>query len=138
MQWSTVYNVFVRDFRKQKKRIALTVVALCWGTISIMLLLGFGEGLHRQLTINSKGMGEGISVLWGGQTTIPYKGLGKGRPIMFVPEDVDYLKSRIPELKEIGGEYHRWGVSVKNGTRIVSEHINGVSPNYQTMRNHIP
>jgi putative ABC transport system permease protein len=57
---------------------------------------------------------------------------------MFVPEDVDYLKSRIPELKEIGGEYHRWGVSVKNGTRIVSEHINGVSPNYELMRNHIP
>lgn len=138
MQWSTIYAVFVRDFRKQKKRITLTIIALCWGTISIMLLLGFGEGLHRQLTINSKGMGEGIAVLWGGQTTIPYKGLGKGRPIMFVPEDVDYLRSRVPELKEIGGEYHRWGVSVKNGNRVVSEHINGVSPNYEIMRNHIP
>jgi putative ABC transport system permease protein len=54
MQWSTVYNVFIRDFRKQKKRITLTIVALCWGTISIMLLLGFGEGLHHQLSINNK------------------------------------------------------------------------------------
>ena len=137
MQWSTIYNVFVRDFRKQKKRITLTIVALCWGTISIMLLLGFGEGLHRQLSINGKGMGEGIAVLWPGQTSMPWKGLGKGRPIRFVPEDVDYLKHKIPELKEVGGEFHRWGVSVKYGDKIVSEHVNGLSPNYQEMRNHI-
>jgi putative ABC transport system permease protein len=138
MQWSTVYNVFVRDFRKQKKRITLTIVALCWGTISIMLLLGFGEGLHRQLSINGKGMGEGISVLWPGQTSMPWKGLGKGRPIRFVPEDVDYLKHKIPELKEVGGEYHRWGTAIKYGDKVVSEHVNGLSPNYQEIRNHIP
>ncbi len=138
MQWSTIYNVFVRDFRKQKKRITLTIVALCWGTISIMLLLGFGEGLSQQMSVNGKGMGEGISVLWPGATSLPFKGMGKGRSIRFVPEDVDYLKAKIPELKEVGGEYHRWGVSVKYGDKIVSEHINGISPNYKEMRNHIP
>lgn len=138
MQWSTVYNIFVRDFRKQKKRITLTIVALCWGTISIMLLLGFGEGLHRQLSINQKGMGEGISVLWGGQTSIAFKGLGKGRPIRFLPEDVDYLKAKVPELKEVGGEYHRWGVPIKYGDRVISEHVNGLMPNYLDMRNHLP
>lgn len=138
MQFSTIYAVFIRDFRKQKKRITLTIIALCWGTISIMLLLGFGEGMHRQLSLNQKGMGEGIAVIWGGQTTIPYRGLGKGRPIMFHAEDVEYLKSRVPELKEVGGEYHRYGVSVRYGKRVVSEHINGVTPNYEEMRFHIP
>ena len=81
MKTSIVYNVFVRDFRKQKKRITLTLIALAWGTISIMLLLAFGEGLHRQLTVNEKGIGDGIAVLWGGQTTVPYKGMGKGRSL---------------------------------------------------------
>ena len=61
MNLTTVYNIFVRDFRKQKKRITLTLVALGWGTISIMLLLGFGEGLHQQLSINRRGMGEAIT-----------------------------------------------------------------------------
>ncbi|MGH8016245.1 MAG: ABC transporter permease, partial [Candidatus Zixiibacteriota bacterium] len=78
MNPSILFNIFMRDFRKQKKRITLTLVALAWGTISIMLLLGFGEGLHQQLSINNKGMGEGIVVLWGGSTSKPYKGLGKG------------------------------------------------------------
>ncbi len=138
MRLSIIYNVFIRDFRKQKKRITLTVLALGWGTVSIMLLLGFGEGLHRQMTINSKGLGEGIAIMWGGQTSIPYKGMGKGRRIRLFAEDVGYLKERIPEIKEIGGQYDRWGVKLKYGDNLVSEHICGVPPNYEQMRNLIP
>ena len=32
---------FWRDFRKQKKRATLTVAAIVWGTMSILLLLAF-------------------------------------------------------------------------------------------------
>jgi len=138
MRLSIIYNVFIRDFRKQKKRITLTVLALGWGTVSIMLLLGFGEGLHRQMTINSKGLGEGIAIMWGGQTSIPYKGMGKGRRIRLFADDVQYLKEKIPEIKEIGGQYDRWGVKLKYGDNLVSEHVCGVPPNYEQMRNLIP
>ncbi len=138
MNAGIIYNVFVRDFRKQKKRITLTLVALGWGTISIMLLLAFGEGLQRQLTINGRGLGQDIAILWGGQTTIPFKGLGKGRRIPLRKEDVSYLEGRVAGLKHIGGEYHRWGVEVRNGDTVVSEHINGIPPNYEFMRSHIP
>ncbi len=138
INFATVYNVFIRDFRKQKKRITLTLVALGWGTISIMLLLGFGEGLHRQLSINRAGMGEGISIIWGGQTSIPFRGLGKGRRISLHKDDVQYLQKRIPEIQYIGGEYHRWGAEVTHGDTVLSEHVNGIPPNYEIMRNHIP
>jgi len=138
MNPSILWNIFVRDFRKQKKRITLTLVALTWGTISIMLLLGFGEGLHNQLTINQKGMGQGIVVLWGGSTSKPFKGLGKGRPIRFDADDINYLAKRMPELKYVGGEYARWGVAVKNNETVLSEHVTGITPNYTDMRNHIP
>lgn len=138
MNLGLIIAVFARDFRKQKKRITLTLVALTWGTISIMLLLGFGEGLHQQLSINEKGMGEQIAVLWGGQTSIPYKGMGKGRPVRFLAEDVEYLRTRVPDIKSVGGEYHRWGVQLRFRDVIVSEHVNGVYPNYEDMRNFIP
>ena len=128
----------MRDFRKQKKRITLTLVALGWGTISIMLLLGFGEGLYQQLSMNQKGMGEGIVVLWGNQTSKPFKGLGKGRPIRFTYDDMLYLKRRMPELKNVGGEYSRWGVTVRYKDKVVSEHVTGITPNYEEMRYHIP
>lgn len=133
----TVLRMFGRDFRKQRKRIFLTLVALGWGTISIMLLLAFGEGLHRQLMTNQRGMGESIGVLWGGQTSIPFKGLGKGRPIHFRFEDPDYIKGRIPDIIRIGGEYHRNAV-IKYNDKVLSEHMSGVNPDFVEMRAHIP
>lgn len=138
MNLSIIYNVFVRDFRKQKKRITLTLVALGWGTISIMLLLGFGEGLHQQMSLQKSGMGEEIVVLWGGQTSKPYKGMGKGRRIRFFPEDIQFLQKKIPELTEVGGEMDRWGVRMEYQDKVLSEHIIGATPNYEDIRNYIP
>ncbi|UCG61268.1 MAG: ABC transporter permease [Candidatus Zixiibacteriota bacterium] len=138
MKLSVIYNVFVRDFRKQKKRIALTLLALGWGTVSIMLLLGFGEGLHRQLTTQRMGMGENIVVLWGGQTSIAYKGMGKGRRIYLMPEDVDYLRKKIPDIGRIGGEMDRWGQRIQRDSVVLMEHVVGLMPNYEQMRFYIP
>jgi putative ABC transport system permease protein len=138
MHFGTVLRVFARDFRKQKKRIILTLVALAWGTISIMLLLAFGDGLYRQLTTNKAGMGENIGVMWAGQTTIPYKGMGKGRRIHLHKEDPDYLTDRIPEIKHIGGEYSRWGVKIRYADKVLSEHITGIHPIFEQIRAHIP
>ncbi len=138
MHISTVLNVFVRDFRKQRKRILLTLVALAWGTMSIMLLLAFGEGLHRQLMTNKRGMGTNIGVLWAGTTTIPYKGMGKGRRIHLYEEDPEYLAQCIPEIKVIGGEYSRWGVRIKSGDEVRSEHVTGIPPMFLDARAHYP
>ncbi len=134
MKLSIVYNVFMRDFRKQRKRIILTLVAIMWGTMSIMLLLAFGEGLKQQLTKGSRGMGEGIVVVWGGQTSIPHAGFGKGRRINLHEEDIAYLEKSVPQMIHIAGEYIRWGVSIRYGNNILSERINGVYPEYREMR----
>lgn len=138
MQFNTVLRLFARDFRKQRKRIFLTLVALSWGTISIMLLLAFGEGLHQQMALNNKGMGQNIAVMWGGQTSKPFRGMGIGRPIWFVKEDPAFLMERIPELKYCAGEYHRWGVNIKYDTTVLSEHITGIAPEFEQMRYHMP
>lgn len=138
MNLRLIYNLFIRDFRKQKKRIALTMLALVWGTISIMMLLAFGEGLHQQLSVNRAGMGDNIGILWGGSTSIPYRGLGKGRRIPLYKEDPNYLKERIPEIKYIGGEYHRWGAKIKLDNKFLSEHVVGVTPEWEHMRAYIP
>jgi len=138
MNVTIIYNVFIRDFRKQKKRITLTLIALCWGTISIMVMLAFGEGLHRQLVKNKRGLGEGIGILWGGQTQIPYKGMGKGRPIRFISEDVEFIAERIPDIARISGEMHRWGGRMRYEDNVLSQHVVGIDPDFEQMRNYIP
>lgn len=111
-------------------------MALAWGTISIVLLLAFGEGLKRSLTKTQHGLGEDIVIMWGGQTSIPYQGLGKGRTIWLIDEDVELLKKRVPQIELISGEYTRWGVSLTYKKNTVSEHVTGVYPSFKEMRVH--
>ncbi|MGB5105992.1 MAG: ABC transporter permease [Candidatus Zixiibacteriota bacterium] len=129
-------RLFYRDLRANKKRMMLTLVAVLWGTLSIVLLLAFAEGLKTQLATNSKGLGEGILIIWGGQTTIPYEGMGKGRSIRFYPEDLQEIQRQIPEIEKVGADYFNWGTSITYGRKTVSSRTNGVFPSFETMRAH--
>ena len=102
-----------------------------------MLLLSFGEGMKRSFHRTSRGMGEGIGVLWPGATTRAYAGLPSGRPIMFTDEDAELLGARIPEITAISREYSK-RVPVARGTKTVNARVRGVDPAFGDMRNIIP
>lgn len=131
---SILWNVFVRDFRKQSGRMTLTIVGLLWGTISIMLLLSFGEGLYQQMTKNGKGMGEGFAVIWGGQTNKEFKGLPRGRRIWFHSTDLEYFRKKMPDAKMLTGELMRWGQRISYKKKYVSRMVNGLFPEYENLR----
>ena len=129
-----IVRLFLRELKSQKLRMTLTILAIVWGTLSITMLLAFGEGFKNQLEINSKGLGDGILIVWGGQTEKPYKGLPRGRRIRFRPDVVDYIREQVPELEAVGGEFIRWGRQITYGEKSLSEKVNGVPPEYEFMR----
>src|SRR5574339_1250071 len=94
-----ITSLFASASQLQKKRAFLTIASIAWGTVAILLLLAFGEGLKRQLDKNRRAMGENIAVLWPGETTKAWKGIPPGRPIRPRADDVELLRSRMPELK---------------------------------------
>jgi putative ABC transport system permease protein len=132
-----VLRLFQADLLHNRKRIVLTILAIAWGTLSIVMLLSFGEGLKRAFNRGKRGMGDGIAVLWPGATTRAYAGLPSGRTIAFVDEDGELLAQRVPEIAAISREYatHR-GFTV--GTKTVNARIRGVDPAFGNMRNIIP
>jgi putative ABC transport system permease protein len=130
-------RLFQNDASHQRKRIVLTILAIAWGTLSIVLLLSFGEGMKRSFHKGSRGMGEGIAVVWPGSTTRPYLGLPSGRPIQFVDEDAAILRARIPEIAALSREYSR-RIGVTAGTKTVNARVRGVDPSFGEMRNQIP
>jgi putative ABC transport system permease protein len=138
MKTATLLKYYGRELKVQRKKIALTIAAIAWGTLSIVLLLAFGEGMKDQVLKARKGLGEDLVIVWGGQTSIPYKGLPRGRPVRLHEEDVDLLRSRIPEILRISGEYSRWGTPITYGTETTTRHMVGVNPEYGVMRNWIP
>ena len=133
-----IIRLFLRELKSQKLRMSLTIIAIIWGTLSITMLLAFGEGLKNQLETNQKGLGDGILLVWGGQTEKSYKGMPRGRRIRFRPDVVDYIKEHIPELEAAGGEFITWGQEISFGEKSISEKVNGVMPEYEFMRSLYP
>jgi putative ABC transport system permease protein len=132
-----VWRLFRVDAARNRKRIGLTVMAIAWGTLSIVLLLSFGEGMKRSFHKGSRGMGEGIGVLWPGATTRAYAGLPSGRAISFTDEDAELLGARIPEISGISREYSK-RAPVTVGKKTVNARVRGVDPSFGQMRNIIP
>ena len=59
--WRVVAQLFVKASSLQRKRASLTIAAIAWGTVAIVMLLSFGEGLKIQLMKGRRGMGENIA-----------------------------------------------------------------------------
>jgi putative ABC transport system permease protein len=135
---TVVWQLFVRSSRIQRKRAVLTIASIAWGTVALILLLAFGQGLNDQIRRNSAGMGENIAVIFPGETTKPYQGLPPGRPIRPIVEDVQLLRERVPGIDGIVGEMRSWGVSFTYGRKTVNGRANGTTPAFGELRNHIP
>ena len=138
MRLGLIWKLFRRAAHIQKKRMAMTVAAIAWGTLSIVLLLSFGEGLKRNFSRGSRGLGEGILVVWPGSTSKAFGGFPQGRNLTFTPEDVERMRATLVELSDASAEMIRWGNNVVYGRKTFSKPIKGVEPSYGELRNQIP
>jgi putative ABC transport system permease protein len=127
----------LQDVRHQKVRTVLTLFGITWGTVSVSLLVAFGEGLEKRIRKNQHGMGENIVIAWPARTSIPYQGLGKGRRIRVNDEDIEVLKREIPEAS-FSGEHERSKSAFRHGRVRITPQISANSPIFAAMRNIIP
>jgi putative ABC transport system permease protein len=133
-----VFSLFLASSRLQKKRAVLTIASIAWGSVALLLLLAFGQGLRDQLSVANRGMGTGIAVLWASETTKVWQGLPAGRSIHFLPEDVPLLKERVPLFDGVIGEFVSWGNNFTNGKKTVNAQLIGTDTAYGDLRNHVP
>ena len=138
MRLFTSLAQFFQDLRAQKLRTLLTIMGITWGTVAVIVLLAFGVGLEKQSRKNMHGMGDGIVVMFGGRTTLPFEGFPDGRPIPLREEDVPILASEIPDIKHISPEYINRNTPIRRGRAITTPAITGIYPIYADMRNIIP
>jgi putative ABC transport system permease protein len=134
---SVVLHLFVRSARLQKKRATLTIASIAWGTVTILMLLAFGEGLKRQLSSNEKAMGENLAIHWPGETSKIWKGLPEGRPIQPRIDDIAALRQRLPEC-DVWGEMRNSRTNMTYGRKTVNGQLSGTSWIYGDPRKHYP
>jgi putative ABC transport system permease protein len=133
----TIISEFLLDLKAQKLRAFLTMFGIIWGTVAIIVLVAFGVGFKRQMSVNMHGIGESIAIMFPGRTTKAFQGFGTGRPIRFIEEDVRLLSTQIPEIESISPEYSR-RTQARVGDNILNPLVAGIYPIYGDMRNIIP
>src|SRR5438094_5490065 len=124
---------FIGDLRAQRTRAFLTFFAVTWGTLAVVLLLAFGEGLKRTVRDGLLGAGERIFMVYGGETSKVFAGLGQGRRIRLVEEDLDLIRNAIPDVDRGSVSYGRWGTSFQMGKTRTNAFLEGVGPGHQTI-----
>lgn len=128
---------FLADLKAHRTRATLTLVAITWGTISVVLLLSFGEGLGTQMLNGLLNAGDRIMIVYGGETGLAFEGLPKGRRVRMVEEDVEILRRSISGIDLISPQY-RETVNLTYGKMSTNTECEGVDPVFEEMRRMYP
>ena len=118
---------------RNRMRSALTMLGIVWGLSSVVLLLGYGESVGREVTIADQGIGNAVIHMWGGQTSMQAGGQRAGKRIRFKYEDVEAIREEVPMVKAISAESDEV-LGFKIGSRVVSNVVKAVDLPYGPMR----
>jgi putative ABC transport system permease protein len=132
--WLILLEEFLGDLRAQKLRAGLTMFAMVWGTVAVVLLLAFGEGLKVAISTGLLNAGERLYMVYGGTTSKDFQGLPNGRQIRLTENDLALLRRSIPEIELSSPSYGRWGTSLKVGENKTTTYMEGIEPEFCEMR----
>ena len=126
-RWEEIWQTINRN----RKRSTMTAFGVFWGIFMLTVMMGSGLGLRNLLYANLNGMNENSCFLWGGKTSIPYKGLPAGRYWQLDNDDMRIIETQIPGIKAVGGIF--WGSSYNfsRNDRKGTYSIVGYTPSFQ-------
>lgn len=136
--WKILLREYADDLKTQKTRVVLTMLAITWGTVAVVLLLAFGEGLKDGMVRGLLNAGNRIFYIYGGQTTKDYQGLAKGRRIALTEDDLALLKRSVSGIDMTSVSYSRGNVSLSAGDEKTTAYMEGAEPAFEELRRMYP
>ena len=123
--WCEIYE----SVKRKPSRTILTGIGISWGIFILIVLVGIGSGFERGVFKLFYGFSKSTTYVYASETSMGYKGAASGRKIQFQKEDLNMLKSRIPEITHLSPETGRWN-AVYAGTKNGWFEVRGVYPDY--------
>jgi len=118
---------------RNRTRAVLSMLGISWGIVSVVVLLAYGEGFNQALLRGFQGaFGDGVNVVFPGQTSLQAGGERAGRPVRVRLADAEAVGT-LPFVKAWSPEY-MWDVTVTWGTEEGDYRARGIAPAYATMR----
>ncbi|HEY6362189.1 MAG TPA: ABC transporter permease [Vicinamibacterales bacterium] len=119
---------------RNRVRAGLSMLGISWGIVSVVMLLAYGEGFNAALLRGFKGaFGDGVTIMFAGQTSMQAGGERAGKRIRMRLADVETI-AELPLVRAWSPEYMQVQ-PMSWGTRQGSYLVRAVAPDYGVMRN---
>lgn len=128
------WNEIGHALAKNKVRSLLTAFGVFWGIFMLIVMAGAGNGLTNGLVEGVAKFATNSAIMWTERTGEPYKGYKRGRHWNMDSEDLEIVRSKVPEVdiltpKNFGSDSNS-GPNTIRGTRNGSYNIKGDYPDY--------
>src|SRR5271155_6288630 len=121
--------------RHNRRRTTLTMLGMAWGIATVVILLAFGSGFERAITMIFSSWGTDVIGAFPGRTSLQAGGAKAGSEVRLKVADVDYIRSEVPMVKGVTPVFDKNGATIQHDTRTFTNlNFTGVYPVYERIR----
>ncbi len=124
--------------RQNKLRTLLTAFGVFWGIFMLILLLGFGRGMQNGVWEDFGSDVLDFMIVWSGDTSVAYHGMGLGRKIRLDDSDVQAVQQQINGIRMISGTRRMGDASVSYNGKNSNTELIGIPDEYFHIKEDIP
>lgn len=118
-----------------RRRTTLTMLGMAWGIATVVILLAFGSGFERAISLIFSSWGVDVIGAFPGRTSLQAGGSKAGSEIRLKLADVDYIRNEVPMIKGVTPIFDRQGATIQHDTRTYTNlFLTGVFPVYERIR----
>jgi putative ABC transport system permease protein len=104
---------------RNRLRSTLTMLGITWGLVTVVLLLGYGQGVGESVLNAFLGIGNNVILSWAGQTSMQAGGERAGKRIHYKYEDIQAIRDEVPILKGVSAEDDN-NLPFKYGNKVIT------------------
>jgi putative ABC transport system permease protein len=124
--------------RQNKLRTLLTAFGVFWGIFMLILLLGAGRGMQNGVMQDFGSEVLDFIIVWSGDTSVAYNGMGVGRRIRLDQADVDAVRAQVSGIRTIAGDSGAGTGLITYGDRTSDSPIRGIPDEYFDVKEDVP
>jgi putative ABC transport system permease protein len=119
-----------------RRRTTLTMLGMAWGIATVVILLAFGSGLERAITLMFSSWGTDVIGVFPGRTSLQAGGAKAGREVRLKLADIDYIRNEVSMVKGVSPIVDKPNqATIQHDTRtFTSLFLTGVYPVYERIR----
>jgi putative ABC transport system permease protein len=118
-----------------RRRTTLTMLGMAWGIATVVILLAFGSGFERAISMIFSSWGTDIIGAFPGRTSLQAGGAKAGSEVRLKLADVDYIRNEVPMIKGVTPIFDKNGATIQHDTRTFTNlSMTGVYPVYERIR----